>query len=964
MKTKSTFFSPETLERIRKNAEETELKQSILDSTEKWKKMSNDQLWHSMFGSELKRSPMVLSYGWCPECGETVGLFGWICDPFDKPWKMCCPYCKESFPKNDFEKFYNSGLDEHYIFRYELADRSLLYNEDAPSIKDEKHLLYVDDGTGYWEGNDRWSFIATYVLTGLWNKHIYSSIVTLARAYVLTGEKDYAVKCGIILDRVADLFPDFDFYEQGIMYEEEHTSRGYVDYWCDSTLQLRQMLLAYDAVFEVLKDDKEYISFVVEKSEKYKTPYRKYKFKDIQWNIEHRIFGDAINNKWKIEANYPWTEMVIAVSKMVLTDWPKHPGDMDTGVYNTMWWAAEKDLNAILEQALKVDGLSGEKGLEAYSAIALESVGRLISLYSLYDNEFTQKIIQKHSKLFQGINFFINAWCLSLFYPGSGDCGYLSKPNRGIPISSGYSLFEPLNMDTNSFLFSFEGFMWTLYKLTGELNFIRYISNADNYDIKKCFTADFSLKYKPKELQKKVIDLLEEHGSELNQCSMNFEQWKLAILHSGKGKYKRCAYLDYDSGGIHGHNDGMNIGIFAKGMNFMPDLGYPPAHRPGGWNSKFFYWYRSAASHNTVIVDGKEHRDYCYVQRNVKGGQGLVSESGETRLWGIGQWVKVITVNDPLITNTERFERTLAIIDISEEECYFVDIFRIKGGSEHVKLTRGSICDMKINNLNMKPYTPEKDPFGMGFIRDENRAENFSYSLGSDFKFVRDMYIDENPPENWNARWKYKDKFKGYLNTPNGREIFLNYRELTEDIKVISFTSFFDSYYAVQACYPEELKEKKGHPEEMLPGVAVLRRGDSGLSSTFTGIYEPCESRSSISSVKKLKVLNIKDGYGKEAADRNGLETVDINKEDHVGIEVLSVNGCSDVIIAADMEAVGILYQPEWDIETDAAFCIIREDENKDYKITLMKGSYLKFKDWKLVLDGVTDIYETLLKSV
>lgn len=1004
MKTRSTFFRNEMMKKIRNNADGTELKQSILESAEKWKQMSNDQLWESMFGSELKRSSMVLSYGWCPICKETVGRGTWICDPFSKPWKVFCPSCGEAFPKNDFEKFYKSGLDEHHIFKYELADRSLLYNEEAPDPNDERHYLYIDDGTGYKEGKERWAFIATYLLNGVWDKHIFPAIVTLGRAYVLTGEKEYARKCGILLDRVADLFPDFDFYEQGIMYEEEYTSRGYIDYWCDTAIQLRPMLLAYDAVFEALKDDQEFISYVVEKSDKYKTPYRKKNFKDIQRNIEQRIFGDAVSNKWKIEANYPWPEMVIAVSKMVLTNWPDHPKDISTGVYNTMWWAAEKDLKAILEQTTKVDGLSGEKGLEAYSTIALEGAARLITLYNIYDNEVLPGMIKKYPKFLQGIKFFINAWCLNSFYPGSGDCGYLSRPNRSIPIPSGYSLFESNSIATNTILFSFEGFMWNLYEITGDLDFIRYIYNAGNYDINKCFTTDFTLNDKPEEIQKKVIALMNEKGSELSQNSMNCEQWKIAVLHSGNGKDKRCAYLDYDSGGIHGHNDGMNIGIFAKGINFMPDLGYPPAHRPGGWSSKFFYWYRSAASHNTMIVDGKEHRDYCYVQRDIEGGQGLMSESGETVLWGIGQWVKAVAVNDPLIANTERFERTLVMVDVSDSDCYFLDIFRVKGGAEHVKVTRGSICDMKLNNLNMKPYTPENDPFGMGFIRDENRAENFYYSLDSSFKFVRDMQIDESPSENWSVEWKYTDKYKGFLNTPDGRDVFLKYMDLTDNVEVVSFNSFFDSYYAVQACYPEELKGKKGHPEEMLPGIAIVRKGDAGLNSTFIGIYEPCEGESFISSVKRLEVLNKKvldktenksqtgndetyqkqvvnginsgiPGTGKASDDcrneycqdtycQKGHCYEEVCYDDNfpdgaVGIEIKTANGCSDLIMAADMENKGIMVQQEWDVETDAAFCVIRKDKSDNYKVTLMKGSYLRFREWKLQLDNVVDVYET-----
>lgn len=942
MKARSTFFRSEILERIRKNAQGSEIKNTILEDVKKWVNMSDDQLWKSVYGSELKRSHMVLSYGWCPSCGKTVSLYGWITDPFNKPWKICCPNCGEAFPKNDFEKFYNSGLDENYVFSSRLADRSFLYNEDAPEPKDGKHMFGVDDGTGYKEGNERWMFIGTYLLK-VWEKHIFAGIVTLARAYVLTGKSVYARKCGILLDRVADLFPDFDFYEQGVMYEKEYSSRGYVVYWCDTAIQLRPMLIAYDAVFEALKEDEEFQSFVVEKSKKYNTPYRKKCFRDIQKNIEHGIFNDAISNKWKIEANYPWTEMVLATAKMVLSDWPEHPDDMSKGVYNILWWVAEDDLNRILEKATKVDGLSGEKGFQAYSTIALEGAVRLLSLYSLYDKDILKRAIQKYPGLLKGIRFFMNGWLLNSYYPGCGDCGSLSAPDRGIPISPGYTLFNN-NFVSSSILFSYEGFLWQLYELTGDVEFVRYIYNAENYDMKKCFSADLTLNYTPKELQKKVIALMEEKGSKLEQQSVNCEAWKLAILHSGRGENRRCAYLDCDSGGVHGHNDGMNIGIFAKGINLLPDLGYPPAHRPGGWGSKFFYWYRSAAAHNTVIVDGKEHRDYCYVQRDVNGGQGLTSESGETVLWGIGQWVKAVASNDPLITDAQRFERMLAIVDVSDTDCYYLDIFRVKGGKEHVKLTHGSVCELKTTNLRLVPYTPEQDPYGMCFIRDRNPEENFHYSVDSEFKFVRNTSIDTNPPDDWKAEWVYLDKYEGYLGTTGGRPVSLIYRDLTDDAQVITFDSFYDSYHAVTTCYPERTKGMKRHPEEMLPGVAVVRKGDGSLTSVFIGVYEPCEGNSCICSIRRLPVS------GKRACK---------NPEGAVAIEIQSKNGCTDLILVADQQEKGIMIQPGWDVETDAALCLLRKEDGGRCKVTLMKGSYFRRGNWKIQLESAEDIYES-----
>ena len=60
---------------------------------------------------------------------------------------------------------------------------------------------------------------------------IIDGLVKLGNAYVVSGNIAYAQRAVILLDRIADLFPDFDYREQGIMYEEERTSRGYVSYW-------------------------------------------------------------------------------------------------------------------------------------------------------------------------------------------------------------------------------------------------------------------------------------------------------------------------------------------------------------------------------------------------------------------------------------------------------------------------------------------------------------------------------------------------------------------------------------------------------------------------------------------------------------------------------------------------------------------------------------------------------------
>lgn len=959
VKAHSTLFRSDMVERIRRNAEGSEVRRDILAKADLWRSKTLDELWESIFGWELKRSFTVLSYGWCPTCRSKCS---WTSDPFAYPWKLKCSVCGDAFPKNDFARYHRSGLDAHGLFQHRLADRSLLFNEAAPDPSDPKHLFGVDDGGGYAEGDDRWWFVGCYLCQAAWTQDIYPGIITLARAHLLTGDVEYARRCGVLLDRLADVFPEYDFHTQGIMYEEERTSRGYVVYWCEIVRQLRDMLIAYDQVYEALRDDGEFASYVAAKSERYQTPYRKRSFHDIQQNIEHRLFGDAVVHKHKIAANYPWPEMYGAVAKLVLTEWPADPEAMATGVRNVLWWVAEDDLKQIVERVVRADGMSGEKGFTGYSAIALEATTRLLTLYSLHRRDLLESMVKRYPGLLEGVRFYMNSWMLESYYPGCGDSGYLGAPYRGIPIPPGYAKLQGHGTDS-SILYSFEGFLWKLYEITGDLNFVRYAYKAGNYDKTKYFTSDLTLSASPAEVQRRVLALMNEHGADIEQRSRYYPSWKLAILHAGAGRDRRGAYLDYDSGGVHGHNDGMNIGIFAHGMNYLPDYGSVPNHRPGSYDSQFHYWYRSAATHNTVIVDGREHRDYCYVQRDIDGGQGLTSESGKIVLWGIGKTVKVAAADDPLIPagKATRFERTLALVDVSGGDCYVVDVFRVRGGAEHVKLSRASVCDLKLSGLRLEPYAPAHDPYGMGFVRDRNEKENFFYYTDDEFTFVRNMRVDRRPSADWSAEWIYTDRFKGLFSTPEGVTPTLRYRDLTKDAQVIAYEAFFDSYGAVLSCHPEEIKGNAGYPEEMLPGVAVMRTGAEPLSSTFVGVYEPCAGPSCIASIRALSVVGPEGCADGGTTDRGAADGAADSMA--AAVEIRTTNGSRDLFLSADLQRRGVLSVPEWDVETDAAALHVRRRDGgaagvPGTAITMIDGSCLRLGGHRVRLDGRKDVYE------
>ncbi len=99
-------------------------------------------------------------------------MYEWIADALGQPWKMRCPHCRELFPKNDFLKFYRSGLNEQNVFDPKRADRFLLFNLEHPDPADPLHKFGVDDGEGYVEGGKRWRFIGAYLIYGQWKQAI------------------------------------------------------------------------------------------------------------------------------------------------------------------------------------------------------------------------------------------------------------------------------------------------------------------------------------------------------------------------------------------------------------------------------------------------------------------------------------------------------------------------------------------------------------------------------------------------------------------------------------------------------------------------------------------------------------------------------------------------------------------------------------------------------------------------
>jgi hypothetical protein len=695
LKTQSAFFNAQRISQIRSNLHAltngASLKKQALDRADYWLKLSDDQVWELMFGPTIPRSWMVWSNGKCPACTNDVVMYEWQIEARKRPWKTQCPDCGEAFPKNDFGAFYRSGLDARGVFDLKLADRKLLFNQEHPDQNDPLRTFGVDDGTGFVQGDNRWRFISAYLVYGQFKQLVRDGIQALAEAWVLTGDPACARKAGILLDRVADLYPEMDYASQGFVYEKPGHN-GYVSVWHDACEETREMVLAYDQVFEGIRADSQLVSFLSAQAAKYGLENKKGSFADIQRNIEERLLRDALKSTHKMHSNFPRRETAYTTIQAVL-GWPGNRAEVETY------------MAGFIKQATAVDGVTGEKGLSGYTAFTINGLALLLAEFSRAEPGFLASMIEKVPTLRQTWRFHIDTLCLDKFYPNSGDCGIFGQaaPNHvGAPFAK---------LSSPSLAPSMFTFFWQLYEATGDAAYVQalYKENGDSIE---GLPHDLCA-INPNAIREGARALIAEKGSRPVIGSVHESGWHIGILRSGEGANARAAWLDYDAGGAHGHLDGMNIGLFAAGADLLPDFGYPPVQH-GGWTTPQVAWYLSPAAHNTVTVDGQSQR----------------AGTGQCTLWADGEMAHIMRASAPGLIDIQQFERTLLLVDVSPLSFYLVDLFRVRSGANHTKFLHGQKAQMSTTGLELGPAT--------------------AYGRGA---MMRNFQSDSEPAAGWHADW-------------------------------------------------------------------------------------------------------------------------------------------------------------------------------------------------------------------
>jgi len=194
------------------------------------------------------------------------------------------------------------------------------------------------------------------------------------------------------------------------------------------------------------------------------------------------------------------------------------------------------------------------------------------------------------------------------------------------------------------------------------------------------------------------------------------------------------------------------------------------------------------------VIDGEEQRE----------------GTGSTELWVTGGDLQALRISGSEMVGARRFERTVALVDVSEGSFYLIDVFRVAGGSEHAWLLHSSFGSVVPRGIDPGPVL---------------RALP-----------LRRFRASPPSPQGWSVEWRLEDRF-GYLRSDE--EVRLRATCLCE---------------GTQAWLAEAWVSVSGYRNEVawIPELMLRRSGPAQLRSSFVTLIEPHGGTSAVRSARRL----------------------------------------------------------------------------------------------------------------
>jgi len=773
----------------------------------------DEQLKQMIPTAEVPRAFNVGTAG-CPVHGKKVyakgGTYPWVTDP-NRPFKIKCPVGGEWYPSNDFYAYFRGGM----------KDRSLLTGP------------YADDGWG-WVGpnGERYWLVGYACHWGSWRRFALNGLDSLAQAYLLTGDRRYAHKAGVILVKIARTYPALDYCQQSRYSQISGGNyHGKILNCIWETGVFTNLARAYDAIWDAIDNDKAL-------AELYGYPSGE----AVRNLIESNLLEDGIDAIFagKIRGNFGMHQRALASGAIVrqtgpMRKWLDGILTKDTASHSHI------GLNYALYNLVYRDGMPYEtspgycfgwtRNLYTTAAVLAKAdinLFELPKLRSMTDAPLDMICIDRHT-------------------PALGDAGN---------VWGGLTPKSP-------------GVYQTAYRAYGDARYARWLERIGGTGEKSFKTFD-SLFDPPIK-----VDASAKATPQAKASSRLMDGYGMALLRNAANTMGVSLY--YGMRGGHGHFDRLHFDLYANGQPMMPDLGYPDFMN--GYVSGIYSWSKNTINHNTVTVNRVRQQG---------------NDPGVVHHFVDVDGLRAVDVDAPTTyADLTMYRRCLMQIETGPDDGYLVDVFRVRGGEDHV-------------------YSLHGPPGAFETVSGEFGEPAKGTLAGPDVA-VGALYDDPV-----RSKPGYKGTYYGY--TGSGYSHFVNVRRRLGG----SFVGQWQRAKADKARLQIRVLVQPGQEllladaqvspikHKRLIKYVLVRREGKDLDSTFISVIEPFRDRPAVTGVKQLKV----------PASAVALQ-IDRGKR-------------HDVVI--QQPEAGQMVQLSEAIRTDAAMTLVRYDESGRPAKTIVVG--------------------------
>ena len=764
-KSEPTYYTYEKRENAQKNIAEyswaKDIKKSAVASGDRY--IGNYmQIYAGIYGEGIPRSRLAsqyndLKFNICRYCGADVegkygtgGSYGWTINALSRPWKIQCPDCKRLFPSNEFDKFFELGVDKQGYFDLEKAyekHKELFAEEYAKSgYADQgygylKNVLYpeigekkedgslkvtslnggeglrpgetvegwgVDDSWGYLPKDENGNNYMGDAQNGIEERHAYianyyyitrtdavHAIDALANAYLYTGDEKYGRAGAILLDRFADVYPSFDFRLQNkdryiFWGADGDSSLGKLVGHISDATHAETIANACDILYPMTRDS-QVISFLSSEAERMGLENTKSSSEKIWNNWENGILLEIYRAAQErlIEGNFALGQTAVTAAAVALDREPETT-EMIKWMYRTGSNGTGGNVLARIVNDVCRDGMGNETS-ENYNGMWINSVNGIADYLTAYKGSEKLALFE-HPKFAKMFMPYMNKVSLNNQYANIGDNNETAELNFNVSLSTFVNGFKNLKntvfaKDLAQFIYLRNGFS----------------TNGLKYGI---FDED------PEIIQDEIEALVEKNPE---QKSAMMAGYGFAILRDGNNYSSASSATDvnnlrdfwmyFGKTDGHGHTDMLNIGVDAYGLNLSPDLGYPAMT---GTDPERYQWVSATISHNTVVVD------------DVNSARAL--SNADPLHFDDSGYVKLIDVDAArYYSQTDIYRRTLVSVKVDDNISYGVDFFRVKGGNRHTFSFHGQAEDAyPVENIDFTTVRDENGRYLSGKQVDEN----------------------------------------------------------------------------------------------------------------------------------------------------------------------------------------------------------------------------------------------------